>query len=71
MRMNTHCPCCAQAPGNAAPTADPISILFVRETLCIARCNDCGTWLANDQGYWEPLLKYESSRPAESLQPDI
>ncbi|MCP8686658.1 hypothetical protein [Marinobacterium sedimentorum] len=70
--MNDLCPFCphAQAPETTAPASGLISILFARENLCIARCDNCGTWLANDNGVWEPLLRYERQLTGTRLNTD-
>lgn len=70
--MHGLCPCCAQGPAvkTTVPAAALISIRFVRENLCIARCDNCGTWLANDNGVWEPLLRYQRDSTIERLNAD-
>ena len=62
--MNAPCLCCSNAEAMRAPVLDlkQFCILFSQEGLCIARCNQCGDWLSNEAGQWEPLLQYQYER---------
>ena len=66
MTSPCHCAPLVSAPASSALDIDQFSILFDRENLCIARCNICGAWLANETGCWEPLLRYQSNQVNDS-----
>lgn len=59
MNAPCHCATLMSAPAPSVIDIDQFSILFDSDNLCIARCNICGTWLANETGCWEPLLRYQ------------
>ncbi|MFC6673892.1 hypothetical protein [Marinobacterium aestuariivivens] len=67
--MNDSAGCCPALSHLRPPVLnlDQFCILFESDSLCIARCDRCGSWLVNEGEYWEPLLNMDNLEFTESI----